>query len=419
MESTVNSRRVAQEIAALLLVAAVTGCGRKPAGTESASQKPEAGHAATPGGAHQEEGMPETVRLTSAAIAEAGIGTWTVKPVDLEHLLVLNGTVGHDENKLLQLSANVRGRIVTIPVDLGARVQKGDILLTIESIELGRAREELVREASTLRVASRAYDRAKALVDAKAISAGEFQAREGDFLSKRAAADAAERTLHLLGESQAQVDHLRARAEAGSGHDPEDGAGMALRAPFAGRVIDRKATPGALFEAMQPLLTLADPSSVWVFMQAYEKDIALLKEGVAVTLRTEAYPQEAFRGRVDFLGSVVDSATRTIKVRATVANGSEKLRPGMFVKAQVDVPQSAEAKALAVPQSALQTLEGRTTLFVQIEPGVFGRRVVETGHSFEGFTEVYSGLKAGDVVVTEGSFVVKSEFAKASLAEQD
>jgi cobalt-zinc-cadmium efflux system membrane fusion protein len=86
----------------------------------------------------------------------------------------------------------------------------------------------------------------------------------------------------------------------------------------------------------------------------------------------------------------------------------------------VDVPKpEAEAKTiLAVPQSALQTLEGRTTLFVQTEPGVFHRRFVETGHSFEGFTEILAGLKHGDVVVTEGSFVLKSEFAKASLAEE-
>jgi cobalt-zinc-cadmium efflux system membrane fusion protein len=299
-------------------------------------------------------------------------------------------------------------------------VAKGDVLVTIESVDLGRAREELVRELSSLRVARQAHERAKALVEAKAISASEFQSREGDYLAKRSAAEAAERTLHLLGDSQEQVDRLRARVEAGGAfHDPEAGASLSLRAPFAGRVIDRKVTPGALFEALQPLLTLADLSNVWVFLQAYEKDLALLREGVAVTIRTEAYPQEALKGKVDFLDSVVDGATRTVRVRASVPNREEKLRPGMFVKAQVDVPQSYEGKTvLAVPQSALQTLEGRTTVFVQSEPGVFGRRLVETGHSFEGFTEVYSGIKAGDVVVTEGSFVLKSEFAKASLADE-
>ena len=140
-----------------------------------------------------------------------------------------------------------------------------------------------------------------------------------------------------------------------------------------------------------------------------------------MTLRTDAYPQESFHGRVDFLGSVVDRETRSVRVRATVENREGKLRPGLFVKAQLDVPkpQSESRPIVAVPQAALQTLEGRSTVFVQVEPGVFARHHVEVGHSFEGFTEILAGIKAGDVVVTEGSFVLKSEFAKASLTEKD
>jgi len=424
-----NSRQLKTLASVALAGLTLQACARKGAAPEDRpSSKPDQARHDEPDEEHA-EGLPARVRLTSAAMAEAGIGTWVVKPLNLAHLLVLNGSVAHDENRLLEIGASVRGRVVSIPVDLGERVAKGATLLTIESVELGRAREGLVRELSAMRVASRAYERAKTLAEAKAISAGEFQAREGDYLSKQAAAEAAERALHLLGESQEQIDRIRARVESGSpNHDPDwgsaaqsgSGAGLALRAPFAGRVIDRKVTPGALFEALQPLLTLADLSSVWVFLQAYEKDLALLREGVSVTIRSEAYPQESLKGQVDFLGSVVDPATRTIRVRASVKNPGEKLRPGMFVKAQVDVPQSYEGgTVLAVPQSALQTLEDRTTVFVQLETGVFGRRMVETGHSFEGFTEIYSGVKAGDVVVTEGSFVVKSEFAKASLAEHE
>jgi len=401
----------------LWCAAVLSACGPGAAPPE-ADPHAGGGHDAAEEEHNDGEAMPDSVRLSSAAVAEAGIGTWTVAPVNLEHLLILNGQVGHDEDRLLQVGANVRGRVVSIPVDLGDRVSRGDVLVTVESVELGRAREDLIRELSALRVAERAYARARSLVEGKAISEGEFQEREGAYLARKAAADAAERTLHILGESQEQIDRLREEAGSGS-HTPEHGAALAVRAPFAGRVIDRKVTPGSLFEAMQPLLTLADISTVWVFAQAYEKDLALLRDGVVLTLRTEAWPEEVFQGRVDFVGSVVDPATRTLRVRATVANPEEKLRPGMFVKAQVDVPQAYEGDTvLAVPQSALQTLEGRTVVFVQAEPGVFVRRLVETGHSFEGFTELYSGIRAGDVVVTEGSFVLKSEFARASLAHE-
>jgi cobalt-zinc-cadmium efflux system membrane fusion protein len=405
----------------LILAAGVAGasCHKPPASeAETAADATQAAPEAS--GSH--EALPESVRLTSAALSEAGITTWKVQPVDLEHMLVLTGTVDYDENRLLQLAANVKGRAAVIRVDLGARVRKGDPILEIESVDLGRAREELLRELVGLRVSARAYERAKALAEAKAISAGEFQAREGDYQAKKAAAEAAERSLHLYGVDDEEISALRASVESNgtlpSGHEAHR---LVLRAPFDGRVIDRKVTPGSLFEALQPLVTVADLSSVWVFLQAYEKDLALLHEGVPVTIRTEAFPHDTFEGRVDFLGSVVEKATRTVRVRATVGNRAEKLRPGLFVKAQVHVPKSeAEARAtVAVPQAALQTLEGRTTVFVQTAPGVFVRHFVETGHTFEGFTEILSGVKPGDLIVSEGSFVLKSEFAKASLVEEE
>jgi cobalt-zinc-cadmium efflux system membrane fusion protein len=401
-------------LAVFLAGVALGGCGRK-----AEAPKPEV--AAGEPGEHHEEEMPEKVRLTAAAISEAGIGTWKTKPVDLEHLLVLTGSVSHDENHLLQVASNVRGRVASIPVDLGARVRRGDPLVVIESLELGKAREEFLREAAAFRVASRGHERAKALVAAKAISSGEFQGREGEYLSRKAAAQAAERGLHLLGQSDEEIEGLKAAAESGGESLSGDAPRLTLRAPFDGRVVDRKVTPGSLVEALQPLMTVANLSEVWVFLQAYEKDLALLHDGLPVTIRSEAYPQEPFTGKVDFVGSSLDPATRTVRLRATVRNPGEELKPGMFVKAHVDVPRpEAESRAtLAVPQAAIQTLEGRTTLFVEAEPGVFERHFVETGHSFEGFTEVLSGIKVGDVVVTEGSFVVKSEFAKASLAEED
>jgi cobalt-zinc-cadmium efflux system membrane fusion protein len=409
--------RTLNQVAGLALCAAVAlaGCGKGGSAARSSTEPPAKG-----AGKAEEPATPERVRLTAAAIAEAGITTWKVQIVDLSHLLSLNGSVGYDENRLLQVAANVKGRVASIPVDLGARVKAGDPLLVIESVDLGRTREELVKELSIFNVSASAYERARKLVEAKAISSGEFQAREGDYLAKKAAVASAERTLHLYGDSEDAIRRLRAAAD-NQGASPLDGATLTLRAPFAGRVIDRKVTPGALFEALQPLMTIADLGSVWVFLNAYEKDLALLHEDLPVTLRTDAYPQESFRGRVDFLGSVVDPQTRSVRVRATVENREGKLRPGLFVKAQLDVPkpQSEARPIVAVSQAALQTLEGRSTVFVQVEPGVFARRHVEVGHSFEGFTEVLSGVKPGDVVVTEGSFVLKSEFAKASLTEKD
>ncbi len=406
-------KRTPAFIGMLALLAAPSGCGRKPAPAAAAANEPAAAVATAP--------AADTVELSSAAVAEAGIVTWKVESVDLEHMLVLNGTVRYDENKLIRVASNVAGRVASMPVDLGGVVRKGEPLVWIESAELGRAREEFIREASQLRVASRSFERARRLVEQKAISQGEFQVREGDYLSKKAAAEAAERALHLLGETQGDVDRMRASVEAGQEEGFSPSPRVALRAPFDGRVLERQATPGSVVEPMQPILTLADLSTLWVFLQAYEKDLALLRVDLPLRIRTDAYPQETFAGRLDFLGGAVDETTRTVGVRATVRNVSDKLRPGMFVKAQVEVPrpQAENQRIVAIPQAALQTLEGRTVAFVQTSPGRFARRAVETGHTFEGFTEILSGVRPGEAVVTEGSFILKSEFAKAELAGDD
>ena len=337
--------------------------------------------------------------------------------MEVAHRLVLTGSVSFDENRMLQVAANVKGRAAAIPVDLGARVRRGNPLIVVESIELGRAREDLVRARAELSVADRAYGRAQALTKAKAISDGEFQSREGDYLSKKSAAAAAERTLHLMGESDDRITRLASTPDT---HDTE-GVTLTIRAPFDGRVVERKIAPGALFEALQPLLTVADLSTVWVFLDCREKDLALVSEGLPITILTDAYPNDPFTGRVDVVGSVVDPGTRTVKVRAVVRNPDLKLKQGMFVKAQMAVPRSAAEGqvSLAVPQGAIQTMDGRQVVFIMTSPGRFVRRQIDTGHTLDGFTEILTGLKAGDVIVTEGSFILKSEFVKASLVDKE
>jgi cobalt-zinc-cadmium efflux system membrane fusion protein len=406
-------RRTSRAFGAVLAVLlGAGGCGRSPS-TPPATKAEKAGPPPTAPAA-------ETVELSTAAIAEAGIATWKVEPVDLEHLLILNGNVRYDENRLLGLASNGAGRLASLPVDLGASVRKGEPVVWIESADLGRAREELIREASQLRIATRSYERAQRLVGEKAISQGEFQVREGEYLSRKAAVESAERSLRLLGETQEEVDRVRSAIEAGSAL-PSSSPLVALRAPFAGRVMERLATPGSLVEPMKPIVTLADLSTLWVFLQVYEKDLSLLRVGLPLRIRCEAYPQETFSGHLDFLGGAVAEATRTASVRATVQNPGDKLRPGMFVKAQVEVPLplSEQKLVVAVPQAALQTLGGRSTVFVEVRPGTYARRPVETGHTFEGFTEILSGVRPGETVVTEGSFVLKSEFAKAELVGED
>lgn len=386
-------------ITALALM--LPGCNQNPTQFESVEPRQEKGE--------RKEQLPETVSISPTAVREAAIKTWIVAPVQAGNTITLNGSAGYDESHLLVLAPAVSGRVAQL-VDLGKAVRKGQPVAWIESVELGRARQEYVRAITDFEIAQKTYERSKRLAAEKAISAGEFQQREGDYLTKRAAVTAAEAALRQAGD-----DPTEARQQ-GAAALPR----VALRAPFDGRVVDRKVNPGAMVEALHPIITVADLSSVWCFFQVYDKDLGAIRMGLPIEVSSDAFPGERLVGKIDFIGSDVDVTTRTVRVRATVRNREQKLRAGMFVRGRIEAFESPAAAAMvAVPKSALQTLEGRPTVFVRVAPTKFARRFVETGRTFDEYVQILSGIRPGDEVVVDGSFVLKSEFSKAALAEEE
>lgn len=390
----------------LLAVATMTACGKKEekAKSESAEQSEKKPAEGTD---EESEALPETVTLEAEAVAAAGIKTWKAVPIEVGNVLTLNGNVAFNENRLLAVSTLVPGRVVQL-LDLGQAVSKGQPVAWIESMELGRMRQEYLRAATEAEISEKSYERAKLLVAEKAIAAGEFQQREGDYRSKQSARVAAELALRQAGDDPRQARSAGAPR-------------VAVRAPFSGRVTDRKVTPGALVEALHPLLTVADLSDVWVFLRVYEKDLGGIRTGLPITVTTEALPGTHFSGTIDYVGSEVDASTRTTRIRATVRNAGERLRPGLFVSGRLEVSGGArkQEKLLAVPNGAIQTLAGKPTIFVRTAPNTFARRTLEAGRGFGDYVEVLAGLKAGEEVVTEGSFILKSQFSKAELVEEE
>ena len=291
----------------LLALATLTACSKKEEqakgeAAEQAEKKPAEGEEG-----EEAEELPEQVTLDAEAVAAAGIKTWKALPMEVGNVLTLNGNVAFNENRLLAVSTLVPGRVVQLPVDLGQSVSKGQAVAWIESMELGRMRQEYLRAATEADIAEKSYERARLLVAEKAIASGEFQQREGDYRSKQSALAAAELALRQAGDDPRQARSAGAPR-------------VAVRAPFAGRVIDRKVTPGALVEALHPLVTVGDLSNVWVFLRVYEKDLGAIRTGLPITVTTEALPDTRFSGTIDYVGSEVDPNTRTTRIRATVRN---------------------------------------------------------------------------------------------------
>jgi cobalt-zinc-cadmium efflux system membrane fusion protein len=386
----------------LALAGMANACSSGEAKPDERGARPETSSETAPE-ATEAETTDSVVRLDSAAQRLAGI---EVRAVDTAgtNALVANGTITYDANRVAVVGPRVEGRLAAVRADLGERVGAGAVLAVVESPEVGELRGELARAEATLEVARRNYEREQRLFRQEITSQKELLEAEGAYRS-----------------AEADIASARARLEAvgaGSGK----GAAFGLRTPLSGTVVERNASPGQLVDPSSNLFTVADIRDVWITVDVYESDLSRVQQGAPATVLPRALPGEEFEGRVTYAGGVVDSATRTFKVRVQVENPERRLRPGMFAQVRIAATAaSGQERPAAVPQTAVQDLEGKPVVFVPgRRAGEFIARMVTVGPpAGDTMVTITDGLRLGDRIVTRGAFQLKSELTKASFAEEE
>jgi len=173
-------------------------------------------------------------------------------------------------------------------------------------------------------------------------------------------------------------------------------------------VLTRTANLGLVTNMSQELFTIADLSTVWVMASINEKDFSTVHVGTSAIVTAPAYPGRVWKGRVVYIQPQVDPGSRTAQARIEVANPDESLRLDMYMDVAF---MSAAGKGLTVPESAVQAIGERQYVFLPIKDseGSFTVRQVKLGPSSNGFYPVLDGLKLGDEIVKEGSFILKAE----------
>jgi membrane fusion protein, heavy metal efflux system len=357
----------------------------------------------------------------AASAAEPGIivlqeGSATLAQLQTDHVAlrpirtVLKAQAGKilaNANRLAHLSARVPGRIVAVYADLGNRVKAGDRLLLLDSPAFGEAQLDYRKAKTALSVTEQSLERAKALLDRGAIGAGEHQRREADYENARADLHEAEEKLHLLGMTEQEIQELAVKTLPHA-----EVARVSLRAPFTGEVIERNATIGEVIDPNTTLFIVGDLSTLWVRADFPEPQAGRLKAGLTVDVRVSAYPDMVFRGAITYVGAVIDPTTRTVTVRATLANPDGRLRPEMFAEVTV---LTDEQSLLSVPRTAVQQVGNRTGVFVAAGPRRFAYREVTLGLASSESIQVLAGLASGDEVVTQGSYALKSELLREQM----
>lgn len=193
------------------------------------------------------------------------------------------------------------------------------------------------------------------------------------------------------------------------------GKPLELKAPIDGIVTERNQAIGELVEKANAVYVISDPTDLWVIAEIKERDIAAVKVGQDATFTVLAYPDQSFHGKVVRIGHKVEEQSRTVETRIEVNNTDGRLKPGMF--ADVEIVTIVEKGVLVIPDKALQSNGDEQIVFVALEEGKFEKRVVKLGMEQHGRVQVLDGVKAGEKIVTDGSFILKSEMLKSELAE--
>jgi len=184
-------------------------------------------------------------------------------------------------------------------------------------------------------------------------------------------------------------------------------------AEISGEVVDKHAVTGELADGSESLLTISDLENVWVDLQAYEKDLSYFRRGDQLTIFS-IDGLDSITTTVAYIKPIMDTNTRTTLVRSFISNSSGDWYPGKFVYAIVHKINKMNQVKL-VPKTAVQRIGGEEFVFVPHEPGEYKLNAIQTGGSNAAFYEIRNGLKAGDVVVAQGAFELKSQLIMKSV----
>ena len=362
---------VLQRLAALALVASLlTGCGGSQADSNAEAPPPVT-----------------VVREENSAVFQVDHPEQFPLASAVEHSstsqLTATGSVSPDISRNVPVVSLATGRVVEIKARLGDTVQKGQILLRVQSADLSAAFSDYRKATADEQLAHTQLDRAKLLYDKGAISLNDLQVAQ----------DAGEK-------AKVDVENTSERLRVLGGDLSHPSSIVEIRASASGVITDQQVTNAAGVAGLgspNPF-TISDLSRVWVLCDVYENDLANVHVGETADILLTAFPDQAFVGRISNIGPVLDHNIRTVKVRIEVHNPG-LMRIGMFVTATFH-GLKRELHA-AVPAAAIVHLHDRDWVYVPAGQKQFRRVAVVAGANLSNkMQEVVSGLKPGDQVVS-------------------
>src|SRR6202158_3844540 len=321
------------------------------------------------------------IQLTQKEQRDVGVETVEVRRRNLQRALIAVAKVDEPETQLASISARIGGRIDKLYLDFtGQQVRRGQTIASLYSPEVFSTAEEY-------RLALENRQRLGPGAEPLAVSGAE------DLVN------ASRRRLELWGLTPQQLDEIASSAK--------QQIELPIYSTVSGIVTERKVTQGQYVNAGEVLFTITDLSTIWVKADVYQPDLPSLHTGQSVEITSDSLPGTTLHGRVGFLDTSINPQTRTASARIQVPNPKMRLRPRMFVQVKFAVPAGRDM--LAIPRSAVLDTGTRQIVYVAKSNGEFEGRQVQLGAPGNDYYPVLAGLKEGERIVSQGSFLIDSQ----------
>jgi len=356
--------------AALLLLLCVAGCGDQSKSDAVPQPTTEGSTVSFP------EGSPQLKALLSEVVA--------LRPAPARSV---NGRLVWNEDRTVRVFSPFAGRVEKIEVQPGDRVGVAQALALIASPDFGQAQSDARSAEGAFQLAEKNLARVRELV-ASGVSPGkDLNTAEADF-----------------SRAQAELARNRARTRLYGSGDAVNQR-FSLKSPIAGAIVERNINPGQELRPDQnaqgspALFVVTDPKYLWAILDVQEEDLAYIKIGDIVQIRSPAYPDESFDARITAIADFFDPVSRTIKVRASLDNTQRKLKGEMFVIARLSGNTPPQ---ILVPSRAVFFSDGKNYAFTDEGKGRFVRREIKIGDTDRDRVHVKDGLAEGQRVVIDG-----------------
>ncbi len=370
-----------------------------------------------------------------AAVEKAGIDVAPVWEAPVVEAVSSNGEITYDQTRVARLSARVPGSVWWVPKQVGDPVRRGEVLALVDAAEVGRAKAEFLQAVTQFRLRGKTYESLRSLSTAVA----QQRVREAETALNEA-------QIRLLGAQQALINlglpvdaedvkelsekqiaaHVRflgLPATVRQSLDTKTTTAnlLPVTSPLDGVMVVREVVAGEVVDTAKVLFVIADPRQMWLTLNLRQEDTKKLALGQPVRFRIDVTAEEV-QGKVAWISTNVDEKTRTVKVRANLANPEGRLRASSFGMGQVVLRE--EKNAIVVPNEAVHWEGDCFAVFVRDKhflekdaPKVFHVRKVRIGVKDAQNTEIIAGVLPGELVATKGSGTLRAELLKNNLGE--